>query len=292
MAEEKDGPVDLLAGFYLPPPPKLFVEMRNAFPDLNKMADVLATDPGLVVKVLQTVNSPAFGLRERVASIQKATVILGLDWVLNIVSGVMLREVSDEIDKVDLEKFWKLSNDVALCCTAVSKATKLSRPDEMYVLGLFHNCGIPFILKQYDKYYAIAQESYRDSQARIEVVEGELMALSHAHVSYLIAKSWFLPDHICRAINFHHCVDKLNLRSNNEKVRRINEAIVVLKIAEHMCEVFGCIGGETVDYEWNRSKERILNFMGYSDERLDLLCESVMEIFERTIFTEVFEKQA
>ncbi|MBL4795256.1 MAG: hypothetical protein JKY24_07120, partial [Pseudomonadales bacterium] len=78
----------------------------------------------------------------------------------------------------------------------------------------------------------------------------------------------------------------------NQVEADVNEAIVVLKIAEHMCEVFGCIGGETVDYEWNRSKERILNFMGYSDERLDLLCESVMENFERTIFTEVFEKQA
>lgn len=45
--------------------------------EVEEMTRIIATDPGLTYKLLQLVNSAAFGLERRVSSIQQALVILG-----------------------------------------------------------------------------------------------------------------------------------------------------------------------------------------------------------------------
>ena len=39
--------------------------------------------------------------------------------------------------------------------------------DEAYALGLFHNCGIPLMIKRFPNYMAVVEQAYANCQARI-----------------------------------------------------------------------------------------------------------------------------
>ena len=45
---------------------------------VNEITQVIRTDPALTAKLLQTANSPLFGLAKKVGSLEQATVTLGL----------------------------------------------------------------------------------------------------------------------------------------------------------------------------------------------------------------------
>ncbi|MEE4243763.1 MAG: HDOD domain-containing protein, partial [Kangiellaceae bacterium] len=84
------GDQDILKGVYIPPQPKLVDELTMAGTDLDEIARLISSDPGVSAAVLKTVNSPYFGLKSRIASINQAVVLLGIDRVINLVKSMLL----------------------------------------------------------------------------------------------------------------------------------------------------------------------------------------------------------
>src|SRR5689334_16897417 len=58
--------------------------------EMDELADTIAKDPALSVKLLRTVNSSLFGLQQRVSSLQQAVTLLGLHSVKTLVLGFSL----------------------------------------------------------------------------------------------------------------------------------------------------------------------------------------------------------
>ena len=66
----------VLQGISVPPQPQIMVDLQmEQFlpnPDLKTIAKLISQDPGLSGALLKIVNSPYFGLSNRIASIQQA----------------------------------------------------------------------------------------------------------------------------------------------------------------------------------------------------------------------------
>jgi HD-like signal output (HDOD) protein len=77
-AEEVDK---LLKGFLIPPHPDVLCrfqeERAKSIPNLQAIANIVSSDPGLAACVIKIINSPYFGLRKTIASIKEAGAILG-----------------------------------------------------------------------------------------------------------------------------------------------------------------------------------------------------------------------
>ncbi|MDX1285681.1 MAG: HDOD domain-containing protein, partial [Draconibacterium sp.] len=144
---------EILKGITIPSPPQIVadlqMEMAMPNPDLNEMADMISKDPGLAGGVLKTLNSPFYGNRD-IESISKAVMMLGMNTVANIVNTLYLRDsmsqqddIADDVYKA-MTRFWDSATDVARACHLVAHRLRYQNPDAAYMLGLFHNAGIPF----------------------------------------------------------------------------------------------------------------------------------------------------
>ena len=259
---------DVLGSLFITPPPKVFTDIQAVAPDLDKIALIISQDAGLSAEVLKTVNSSAFGLPNSVASITQATVLLGLDYVLNIVNGVLLREMASDVNSKELETFWSVSNDVALCCAYLSKKLRCGQPSEAYTLGLFHNCGIPLILQSNPDYMAHVAACYADESGFVTRLEEKEFGLNHADVGYRIAEAWNLPVNICNAIQYHHDIEGDDLENGMADEADINDLIVILKLAEHFCCLPRNVGGQETDFEWQRLESSIMAYLNLTENEI------------------------
>ena len=270
-----------LQGISVPPQPQIMVDLQMEQlmpdPDPKVIAKLISQDPGLSGSLLKVVNSPFFGLANRISSIQQAVSLLGVGRVVNIVNAQSIRgELTDE-NIVNLNRFWDSAQDVAMTCMTLAKRIGCVEPDEAYALGLFHNCGIPLMLSRFPYYIEVMEESYAQSEKRLVDVENERMNTNHAVIGYYTAKSWLLPRHLCDAIASHHNAEQVFLSPlGNDPVQK--NLLAILKMAEHICRSYQVLGNQNEDHEWQSIEPLILDYVGLSGYDFESLRESIRDL--------------
>ena len=271
----------VLQGISIPPQPQIMVDlqMEQLSPDcnINRIAELISQDVGLSGSILKTINSPFYGLKNKITSIQQACNLLGINSVINIVNALSIRgELSDE-NINSLNKFWDSAMDIAMACTTIAKQVGLQSPDEAYTLGLFHNCGIPLLMLRFENYQQIMIDSYACPDKRIVDIENNAFNTNHAVVGYYVAKSWHLPRYMGTAIAQHHSAHKIFTENDKTKPEEKN-LIAILKIAEHICGNYRVIGNQEIDYEWKNIEEGVLLYLGLSSYDLQSIQASCAEL--------------
>ncbi len=273
----------VLQGISVPPQPQIMVDLQmEQFlpnPDLKTIAKLISQDPGLSGALLKIVNSPHFGLANRIASIQQAVNLLGCDTVINLINAQSIKgELTDEAI-VTLNRFWDTAQDVAMTCLTLAKRIGYQSPDEAYTLGLFHNCGIPLMLKRFPSYMTVLEEAYYSagSERRVVDTENRLLNTNHAVVGYFTAKSWNLPLHLCEAIANHHNALSF-FEEDASRDAQLKTLMAILKMAEHICSSYKVLGNQEEDHEWNCIQTQVLEYVGLSEYDFENLKESIREL--------------
>ena len=272
-----------LQGISVPPQPQIMVELQREQympdPDLEVIARLISQDPGLSGALLKIVNSPYYGLSNKIASIQRAVNLLGSRSIINLINAQSIKgEMSDDTI-VTLNRFWDTAQDVAMTCLTLAKRTGSQAVDEAYALGLFHDCGVPLMLKRFPNYMAVLEEAYANAGADCRVVDTENNAFNtnHAVVGYYTAKSWRLPEHVTDAIANHH--NALAIFSDeSSRNPQLKNLLAILKMAEHICSSYRVLGNQTVDHEWNAIGHLVLDYVGLSDYDFESMKLSIREL--------------
>ncbi len=270
----------VLQGISIPPQPQILVDLQMEQimpnPDLRRISQLISQDPGLAGSVLKIVNSSAFGLRNHISSIPQAVQLLGLSTLINVLNGISIKSEMSDDTIVQLGRFWDTAIDIARVCTCLAGQLGLRNPDEGYALGLFHNCGIPLLMRRFDHYLEVVEASYRAHEHRIIDVENQHLNTNHAVVGYYVARSWHLPTHLGEIIAEHHNVESIFIADEpypHDKKR----LLAVLKIAEHFCGNHRLLGQQEQDYEWERIELPLLSYMGLSQDQLENLRDDLID---------------
>ncbi len=272
-----------LQGISVPPQPQIMVDLQMEQympdPDLEVIARLIAQDPGLSGSLLKIVNSPYYGLSNKIASIQRAVNLLGSRSIINLINAQSIKgEMSDDTI-VTLNRFWDTAQDVAMTCLTLAKRTGFQAVDEAYALGLFHDCGVPLMLKRFPDYMAVLEEAYACAgpESRVVDTENRVFNTNHAVVGYYTAKSWRLPEHVTDAIANHH--NALAIFSD-ESARnpQLKNLLAILKMAEHICASCRVLGNQVDDHEWNSIGHLVLDHVGLSDYDFESLKLSIREL--------------
>ncbi len=274
---------EALQGISVPPQPQIMVDLQMEQympdPDLGVIAKLISQDPGLSGALLKIVNSAHYGLTNKIASIQKAVNLLGIRSVINLINAQSIRgEMSDETI-VTLNRFWDSTHDVAMTSLTLAKRIGSQTVDESYALGLFHDCGIPLMLKRFPHYMDVLEQAYANAgpDRRVVDTENEAFDTNHAVVGYYTAKSWRLPEHVSSAIANHH--NSLAIfEDDSHRNAQLKNLLAVLKMAEHICASHKVLGNENVDHEWNAIGHLVLDYVGLSDYDFENLKESIREL--------------
>lgn len=272
-----------LLGISVPPQPQIMVDLQMEQympePDLNAIATLISHDPGLSGALLKIVNSPYFGLANRIVSIKQAVNLLGCNTVINLINAQSIKGEMTDATIVTLNRFWDSAQDVAMTCLTLAKRIGYQPADEAYALGLFHNCGIPLMLKRFPDYMAVLEKAYANATPEVRVVDSENDQLdtNHAVVGYYVAKSWNLPRHICDAIAQHHNVLGV-FNEDGSRDSKLKTLLAILKMAEHICGCYRTLGQQEQDYEWESIQVSILEYVGFTEYDFDTLKDTIRDL--------------
>ncbi|WP_174553361.1 HDOD domain-containing protein [Pseudomonas frederiksbergensis] len=267
----------------MPPQPQIMVDLQMEQympdPDLEVIAKLISQDPGLSGALLKIVNSPYYGLSNKIASIQRAVNLLGSRSVINLINAQSIKGEMNDETIVTLNRFWDTAQDVAMTSLSLAKRIGSQAVDEAYALGLFHDCGVPLMLKRFPNYMSVLEEAYASASAECRVVDTENRKLNtnHAVVGYYTAKSWRLPEHVTNAIANHH--NALAIFSDeSSRNSQLKNLLAILKMAEHICASYRVLGNQTDDLEWNSVGHLVLDYVGLSDYDFENLKQTIREL--------------
>lgn len=185
------------------PATKKVIELAN---DINaepkEIIKAVRMDPVLTGKIFELINSAYFGLDERVTSLNRCVVYLGINTVKNVaLSTAVVEALSSESNEIEalVRPVWKHSLSVAVCCKTIAKAIDVPKNlhEEYFIAGLLHDIGKIVLIQCFHK-----QISYDDKMSLEQ--EKKNFGLSHSEVGYVILKKWKFDDHLKNAIKNHH----------------------------------------------------------------------------------------
>lgn len=260
----------------IPPRPEivcvLFEEMSRDEPNLVRIGKQISADAGLAAAMLKAANSPAFGLAQKVRSVAQAVKFLGTRKVSGIATGLAIRHaLSGGGTDARNRHFWDTAEKTALICAAFARDLRGIPVDEAYTFGLFHDCGIPLLMRQFPRYESTLARAQRGGAQSFAAMEEADVGTHHGAVGYFLTRSWQLPDDFCRAVLWHHDTEVFEDRTVPEAVRNF---VGIIHIAEHILELslYG-----TTSVEWERFEGFVLNHFALSNEDFLNLADAARE---------------
>ncbi len=267
----------LIGTIKIPPAPfillKLQEELRKTEPALMAIADLISQDVGMSGLVLRTVNSPFFGLRAKVRSIQHATSLLGIRYTANIVAGLALKRTFEEAGGPNPPNFWDSPSNTAMAAADIARRISRGPPDEAYMLGLFHNSGHALLMQRFADYREFHTASVNLEDGLITELEDRRYNTDHATLGSMLARSWGLEPQITAVIREHHNVVE-RLKTLGPAVNTEGTLLCILKMAEHVDKGFW---GLEPDHEWSRIQASVLDYVGLSEPDFNDLRDDLKE---------------
>ncbi len=174
--------------------------------DLNK---IISMDPVLMGKVMQLINSAYYSRPNKINSLVRAIILLGLNTVKNLaLSTAILANMSSKGPQgpIDMDGFWEHS----LCTGVISKliAKKIKADpktlEEYFIAGLLHDIGkIPITRCFPDEYLAAISKSDMEKTS-LHMIEMSLFGFDHQETGEMISSAWKIEGGIADATRYHH----------------------------------------------------------------------------------------
>jgi HD-like signal output (HDOD) protein len=266
----------------IPPCPGILLELteetKKEEPDFSKVEKLVSKDVGLSASLLKTINSPFYGLRNKISSVSQAVNLLGLSMLSSTISGLVLRNVFSGKDQVSMERFWDSSAKFALATMYVAKKVPGLNKDDAYTYGLFQNCGIPVLIQRFPDYKQTLDKANNSLEGKFTDIEDDAHGTDHATIGYLMTKSWNLPEVTTSAVRFHHDFNMLSAAQTSLSTE-VKDLIALGLLADHA--VYLSSGSaNNFSLEWSKGGALALAQLGLSEADFTDICDEIVGLLE------------
>jgi HD-like signal output (HDOD) protein len=265
----------LVEELQIPPHPQVLQSIHAIIAepdfDLNQLAQAIGSDPGVTASLFRVVGSVAYRKYGEFHSILHILQTIGVRQATNLVSAIALvgQERNAHLRCREVyETFWNRSQAIAQLAMIIAdeRVTVCNIfPDQAYLAGIFHDCGVPVLMQRFPDYC----EQMGLTQGRWVKLEEEnrLFDADHCVVGYLVARHWKLPDYICEAIRFHHEITRLDTsHMARTMVAILNMAIEIYSRDRH-----------EANPEWFDVQEDVLLELGLGESGLPEFIADVLD---------------
>ncbi len=180
----------------------------SASADLDEIADVIAYDQGLTVKLLRAANSAAVAGSTRATQAREAMFRLGTARVLALamassVNRVMQRDLSAY--GLAEGQLWRHSVAAATAAETLPEFAGQDIPAETFAAALLHDVGklvMGRFLNREDLDFIRRAQS--DGGLDRLAAESQVLFVHHGELGGIIAQHWNLPERMVKGIIYHH----------------------------------------------------------------------------------------
>lgn len=263
----------------IPPCPdvlnKINIELRKDDPDFNLLAQIINSDVGVAAGLIAIANSPFFGGRNPVRSVNQALMKLGLRVASQAVAGIVLKKLFPATPS--LVRFWHCSASIARLSGWLAQqelGVKVSAEDA-YIFGLFRDCGIAVLMGRLDHYQEVLKKANEEKELSFTAVEDAECSINHAAIGCMLAQSWWLPEEIYLSIRHHHDYHQLAQSEVCELRPVVCRLIAISLLAEHLFQHHTAL---SYSEEWLKGGETCLEILGLGEGNLAVLYQSSAEV--------------
>ena len=179
--------------------------------EAKEIAQLASSDPVLITRILNTVNSSYYGFSKKIDDLHLAIVLLGYAEIRALaVQSVFSPSLGkgNVYKSYDTRNLWIHSYQVSVCSEAILGEKGHELIGVFLTLGLLHDIG-KFVL--YNIAIMMVKQGIKlpgleglSPDACIMEKEERLFGVNHAIVGGMIARKWGLSEKITSVIEYHH----------------------------------------------------------------------------------------
>ena len=199
---------------------------QQSEPDLDEIAKLLSRDPALAAKLLRLTNSPAYGLKSKVATVSHATMILGLNAIQTLALSFSLVKNLQQRDRQPMTWFWRRSLLSAVAARELAVAVGCPQSEEAFLGALLQDIGVLALRQLREPRYESVSAQAGADHARLVAEENGLFGTDHAEIGGWLCERWKLPPVLCIAISGSHSLQSLP-KSTHPDIAKIARIVAV-----------------------------------------------------------------
>ncbi|PKO37774.1 MAG: histidine kinase [Betaproteobacteria bacterium HGW-Betaproteobacteria-6] len=266
-------------GVKLPVQPRVLEELRKYIDrdelDVRLLAAIINKDPGLTAMLFKVVGNSAYRQHQPFDSVEAVLHAVGVRQTFNLVQAIALSGMGEIKKNRHLyEAFWARSHAIGQLAMLIADervAVCNIFPDQAYLAGIFHDCGVPLLMQRFPTY--CAEMRLGTPGIWIDLAEEDRkFNADHCVVGYLVARHWHLPEFICDAIRYHHTIGELGQHEARSMVAIVQLAVDIYYRDQRIASP-----------EWERVKAEVLPELGFSEEALLEFVDIVLERYNGTV---------
>jgi HD-like signal output (HDOD) protein len=261
-------------GVKLPPQPEVMLKLQAKLGadnfSIKEIASIISHDPGITAMLFKTVRSPVFGCKKQLDSVEQVLMVIGIKQTCNLVQAIALATSISSATRKSFDSFWTRSQEIAqLAALIAADCVSVCNifPDQAYMAGIFHECGVPILMQRFPDYCAKLHLDNANCWPDL-IEEDALYNVDHCSIGYLVAHHWKLPDFICNAILYHHEIP-------HEELGAVRTLVAILQMAIHIYHQVT----RTEDLLWPKIGAEVLYELGVPLDRDQAYYEEIIEKF-------------
>ena len=193
----------------LPALPRTYAAITDALSDpevaLERIARIVEKDVSLAARTLQLVNSPLFGLPQRISNLRAAVSYLGTDIIRNLVLSVEAFRAFEGVAAIGGCSLERIHAHAYLTARIASRLP-VEKPvkETAGAAALLHDVGRLILMARLPKEFAQIAGRARNEGRPLHDAENELLGVTHAEIGAYLLGLWGLPLPIVEAAAYHH----------------------------------------------------------------------------------------
>ncbi len=187
----------------IPPLPSLAIDLISLTKSNNTaiqaIVDKIKQDQGITTKLIKLVNSPFYGIKNEITSIERSTVLLGFGTIKNIALALSLDSFFHKqfgLYQTTGKAMWEHSYKVAVIGQLLASLSDPKQDlDIVYLAGLMHDIG------------KVVMVDVLVKEVHSLVDEREQLGFDHQEIGIEILSRWLVDSRVAKAVGTHHNTD-------------------------------------------------------------------------------------
>ncbi len=251
----------------LPVPPHVVARVIQVASDpeagVGDISDIIKTDAVISSQILKSVNSAYYGLRRKIASIERAVSFMGIRAVRNLILCLGVQTLAPKNSDYPLELFWERSLTRASAAKCLARKLGFPNEEELFTIGLCQDLGVLLLIKDSSSEAIAAFTTAVMKPAGIRLDTEKQFGEGHDTLGAKLFTKWEFPEELVEPIRFHHSPEK-----SSEPFSKLTEII-------HAAEVFADLGKVDGDYDALKDAAKKLKGLGIDAEELGPIVDEV-----------------
>ncbi|MDX9714614.1 MAG: HDOD domain-containing protein [Dissulfurispiraceae bacterium] len=218
----------------LPTIPSVHNKILKIIEDINysveEVSGLIEKDHVLSSKVLKLVNSPSYGLNNKVASVRRGVILLGANLIRGIILSTSLFKGSGE----EMPGIWDHSYCTSAIAGLLARRYNLITIEELMTGALLHDIGRVLLYRYLKEEMVYLNDIVATKKINMLEAERLILGKGHDEIGWWLAKVWNFPPIIEDIIRFHHAPSEAE---NNVK------AVSIVHLSNIMSKAIGITYG-------------------------------------------------